>query len=161
MPGEELKAGQPYIFKSNTGKIELYYGETVADGPVAVRGMHGVLTDGGSIAITEENKRDILYISQNDLYNCTNLTSLSLVKNRAYIVMSEVPTYAEYQASQSNSQPNNARRRVTLSMNGTNSATDIDNIFGNDTKAEKVLINGQLFILRGGKMFDATGRLVK
>ena len=161
MPGEELKAGEPYIFKSNTGKIELYYGETVADGPVAVRGMHGVLTDGGSIAITEENKRDILYISQNDLYNCTNLTSLSLVKNRAYIVMSEVPTYAEYQASQSNSQPNNARRRVTLSMNGTNSATDIDNIFGNDTKAEKVLINGQLFILRGGKMFDATGRLVK
>ena len=161
MPGEELKAGQPYIFKSNTGKIELYYGETVADGPVAVRGMHGVLTDGGSIAITEENKRNILYISQNDLYNCTNLTSLSLVKNRAYIVMSEVPTYAEYQASQSNSQSNNARRRVTLSMNGTNSATDIDNIFGNDTKAEKVLINGQLFILRGGKMFDATGRLVK
>ena len=161
MPGEELKAGQPYIFKSNTGKIELYYGETVADGPVAVRGMHGVLTDGESIAITEENKRDILYISQNDLYNCTNLTSLSLVKNRAYIVMSEVPTYAEYQASQSNSQPNNARRRVTLSMNGTNSATDIDNIFGNDTKAEKVLINGQLFILRGSKMFDATGRLVK
>ncbi len=161
MPGEELKAGEPYIFKSNTGKIELYYGETVADGPVAVRGMHGVLTDGGSIAITEENKRNILYISQNDLYNCTNLTSLSLVKNRAYIVMSEVPTYAEYQASQSNSQSNNARRRVTLSMNGTNSATDIDNIFGNDTKAEKVLINGQLFILRGGKMFDATGRLVK
>ncbi|MBR1717044.1 MAG: InlB B-repeat-containing protein [Paludibacteraceae bacterium] len=158
MPGEELKAGEPYIFRSNTGKIELFFGETEETTPQTVRGMHGVLTDGGSIAITEENKRDILYISQNDLYNCTNLTSLSLVKNRAYIVMSEVPTYAEYHPT---SQPNNARRRVTLSMNGTNSATDIDNIFGNDTKAEKVLINGQLFILRGGKMFDATGHLVK
>ena len=162
MPGEELKAGEPYIFKSNTGKIELYYGETVADGPVAVRGMIGNY-ESSTLDIDEENKLDILYIANNKLYNCSNLVGGKLILNdhRAYIKMSDVPTYAEYQASQSNSQPNNARRRVTLSMNGTNSATDIDNIFGNDTKAEKVLINGQLFILRGGKMFDATGRLVK
>ena len=162
MPGEELKAGEPYIFKSNTGKIELYYGETEETTPQTVRGMIGNY-ESSTLDIDEENKLDILYIANNKLYNCSNLVGGKLILNdhRAYIKMSDVPTYAEYQASQSNSQPNNARRRVTLSMNGTNSATDIDNIFGNDTKAEKVLINGQLFILRGGKMFDATGRLVK
>jgi hypothetical protein len=31
----------------------------------------------------------------------------------------------------------------------------------NDELIKKVLINGQLFILRGEKMYDATGRLVK
>ena len=162
MPGEELKAGEPYIFKSNTGKIELYYGETEETTPQTVRGMIGNY-EYSTLDIDEENKLDILYIANNKLYNCSNLVGGKLILNdhRAYIKMSDVPTYADYQASQSNSQSNNARRRVTLSMNGTNSATDIDNIFGNDTKAEKVLINGQLFILRGGKMFDATGRLVK
>ena len=158
LPGEELKAGEPYIFKSNTGKIELFYGETEETTPQIVRGMHGVLTDGESIEITEENKRDIIYISQNDLYNCTNLTSLSLVKNRAYIVMSEVPTYADYHATQTNGA---ARRRVTLGMNSANVATGVEDVQGDHVQATKVLIDGQLYILRGKKMYDAKGQLVK
>ena len=158
LPGEELKAGEPYIFQSTTGRIDLFYGATVADDPVAVRGMHGVLADGSSLTITEENKMDVYYIQDNKLRDCSNLSSLTLVKNRAYIVMSEVPTFAEYQAAQtSNPAP---RRRVTLGRDAEQVATGCENLNVSD-KPVKMIIDGQLFILRGEKMFDATGRLVK
>ena len=163
LPNEELKAGEPYIFKSNTGKIELFYGATVADAPVAVRGMHGWFSNTDEFTmldITEENKSDILYIAQNKLWNCEDLVDgdLKVVNNRAYIVMSEVPTYADYVASQNS---NNApRRRVTLSKDEAQVATGFGELETSETPV-KVLINGQIFIIRGEKMFDATGRLVK
>ncbi len=163
LPNEELKAGEPYIFKSNTGKIELFYGTTVADAPVAVRGMHGWFSNTEEftmLEITEENKSDILYIAQNKLWNCEDLVDgdLKVVNNRAYIVMSEVPTYADYVASQNS---NNApRRRVTLSKDEAQVATGMGEIEASEAPM-KVLINGQIFIIRGEKMFDATGRLVK
>ena len=163
LPNEELKAGEPYIFKSNTGKIELFYGTTVADAPVAVRGMHGWFSNTDEFTmldITAENKSDILYIAQNKLWNCEDLVDgdLKVVNNRAYIVMSEVPTYADYVASQNS---NNApRRRVTLSKDEAQVATGFGELETSETPV-KVLINGQIFIIRGEKMFDATGRLVK
>ena len=163
LPNEELKAGEPYIFKSNTGKIELFYGTTVADAPVAVRGMHGWFSNTDEFTmldIREENKSDILYIAQNKLWNCEDLVTsdLKVVNNRAYIVMSEVPTYADYVASQNS---NNApRRRVTLSKDEAQVATGFGELETSEAPM-KVMINGQIFIIRGEKMFDATGRLVK
>ena len=160
LPNEELKAGEPYIFKSTTGKIELFYGATVADAPVAVRGMIGSFAN-TTLDITEENKSDILYIAQNKLWNCEDLVAsdLEVVANRAYIVMSDVPTYAEYQAAQtSNPAP---RRRVTLGRNAEQVATGIEDVQGDKVQCTKMLINGQLFILRGEKMYDAKGQLVK
>lgn len=159
LPNEELKAGEPYIFKSTTGKIELFYGETEADAPVAVRGMIGSFVD-TQVDIDEENKSNILYIASNKLWNCEDLVGdhLEVVENRAYIVMSDVPTYAEYQAAQtSNPAP---RRRVTLGKDAEQVVTGVENLNASEQPV-KLLINGQIFILRGEKMFDATGRLVK
>jgi len=169
LPNEELKAGEPYIFKSTTGKIELFYGATAVTEPEAVRGMHGWFdvaapideTKYDMLDITEENKSDILYIAQNKLWNCEDLVTgdLKVVNNRAYIVMSEVPTYADYQAAQtSNPAP---RRRVTLGRNAEQVATGIEDVQGDKVQCTKMLINGQLFILRGEKMYDAKGQLVK
>ena len=73
--------------------------------------------------------------------------------------MSDVPTYAEYQAAQtSNPAP---RRRVTLGRNAEQVATGIEDVQGDKVQCTKMLINGQLFILRGEKMYDAKGQLVK
>ena len=161
LPGEELKAGQPYIFRSNTGKIELFFGETEATQPVAVRGMIGNYA-ASHLDITDDNKYDILYIAQNKLWNCEDLVESGLILNdhRAYINMSDVPTYAEYEASKQNSNAP-SRRRVTLGRNAEQVATGVENVQGDKVQCTKVLINGQLFILRGEKMYDATGRLVK
>lgn len=169
LPNEELKAGEPYIFKSTTGKIELFYGATAVTEPEDVRGMHGWFdaaapidpTKSTMLDITEENKSDILYIAQNKLWNCEDLVTsdLEVVNNRAYIVMSQVPTYADYQAAQtSNPAP---RRRVTLGRNAEQVATGIEDVQGDKVQCTKMLINGQLFILRGEKMYDAKGQLVK
>jgi len=85
---------------------------------------------------------------------------LTIPANRAYIVMSAVPTFTEYQEAQQ-SQPGNApRRRVTLGMNAEQVATGMENLNASE-KPMKLMINGQIFILRGEKMYDATGRLVK
>lgn len=160
LPNEELKAGEPYIFKSTTGRIDLFFGETFAAAPVAVRGMIGNY-EAGQLAIDEDNQHNILYIAQNKLWSCENLVGQNLILNdhRAYIDMAEVPTYAKYQEAQQNS--NSApRRRVTLGKDAEQIATGFENINAAD-KPMKLMINGQIFILRGEKMYDATGRLVK
>ena len=152
-PDEELKAGEPYIFQSTTGRIDLFYGETEKTEPVVVNGMHGLLAN-GHLDITDDNKLDILYISDNKLHNCSNLVGagLDLVINRAYIVMSEVDA-SETLAP--------GRTRMTIGGSGAPQiATGVDNLNESETPV-KVLINGQIFILRGEKMYDATGRLVK
>ena len=160
LPNEELKAGEPYLFKSNTGRIDLFYGEETAANPIPVRGMIGNYAS-SQLEITEENKNTIYYFAQNKLWLCDNLVGSYLILNehRAYIDLTQVPTYAEYEASkqQQNSAP---RRRVSLEMNGEKIATGCENLNVSD-KPVKMIINGQLFILRGEKMYDAKGQLVK
>ena len=112
------------------------------------------------VDITSENMSDILYIANNRLWNCEDMVGyyLDVVANRAYIVMSDVPTYADYQAAQtSNPAP---RRRVTLGKDAEQTATGLENLVGGE-QAQKLMINGQMYILRGEKLYDATGRLVK
>ena len=60
--------------------------------------------------------------------------------------------------------PAPGRRRVAMGVQneqGSQVATDIENVQNDENNIQKVLINGELFILRGEKMYDATGRLVK
>jgi hypothetical protein len=51
-------------------------------------------------------------------------------------------------------------RRITLGVNGAQVATGVDQVQG-DKVPTKMIVNGQLFILRGEKMYDAQGKLVK
>ena len=69
--------------------------------------------------------------------------------------MGGVPPY-----SNEPQQGNAPRRRVTMAVHGEQVATGIDALNASDAPV-KVLINGQLYILRGEKMFDAKGQLVK
>ena len=47
-----------------------------------------------------------------------------------------------------------------MSVQGEQTATGMDELNADEAPV-KVLINGELFIIRGEKMYDATGRLVK
>ena len=154
-PSEELKAGEPYIFQSTTGKIDLFYAEGAAvTEPVVVNGMHGVLV-AGHLDITEDNMMDVYYISENKLRDCSNLLvdGLNLVANRAYIVMSEVDAVT--------SAPAPGRRRISIGgANVPAVTTGVDALNAAEAPV-KMIINGQLFILRGEKMYDVQGQLVK
>ena len=56
--------------------------------------------------------------------------------------------------------PAPGRRRVSMGVQGSQVATGFEAIEASE-KPMKLMINGQIFILRGEKLFDATGRLVK
>lgn len=153
----ELVAGEPYIFQSNTGSIALYYGETVQATPVEVNHMIGSYVD-TEVEITEENKTSVMYIASNKLWDCSDYQTftnqkLQVVANRAYIY--------DYNAiGTASPNPAPGRRRITVGKDGQNAATDVDLLNAAEAPV-KMIINGQLFILRGEKMYDATGRMVK
>ena len=145
----ELEAGAPYVFQAHGDKMILFYGETSVANPVDKgNGMYGTFTDQ---TLTELD--DVYYFAQRALWSCSDLTSLSLPANRAYVKLSEV-------GNLSDPNPAPGRRRVTMNINGEKVATGMDNLNASEQPI-KVMIDGQLFIICGKKMFDATGRLVK
>lgn len=144
----EMEAGVPYVFIAHGNEMALYYGETKVDNPVNGNGMYGTF-----IAQTLTDLDGIYYFAKSALWSCVDLTSLNLPANRAYVKLSEIDYLSD---------PNPApgRKRILLGVNGQNAATDVDLLNAAEAPV-KMLINGQLFILRGEKMYDATGRMVK
>ena len=146
----ELEAGVPYVFQAHGDKMIMFYGDDHEDAPVYKgNGMYGTFVDQ---TLTELD--DVYYFAQRALWSCDDLTSLNLPANRAYVKLSEINYLTD---------PNPApgRRRITMEVNGEKVATDINNVQSDDVQCTKVMIDGQLYILRGEKMYDATGRLVK
>lgn len=146
----EMEAGVPYVFIAHGNEMALYYGETKVDNPVDKHnGMYGTFT-----AQTLTDLDGIYYFAKSALWSCVDLTSLNLPANRAYVKLSEIDYLSD---------PNPApgRKRILLGVNGQNATTDLGNVQGDEVQSTKVLINGQLFILRGEKLYDATGRMVK
>lgn len=144
-----LNAGEPYVFQATATTISLVYGSTHVDDPVAVKGMIGSFL-GEDVAITESNKANILYIANNALYDCSDLVgdNLEVVANCCYINRAGVtPAHA----------PAHGVRRISLSKDV---ATGFDQLETSETPM-KLIMDGQLYILRGEKLYDATGRLVK
>lgn len=145
----ELEAGAPYVFQAHGDKLILFFGETsVADPVDKGNGMYGTFS-----AITLTELDDVYYFAQRALWSCVDLTSLSVPANRAYVKLSEIDYLTD---------PNPApgRRRILLSVNGETQAQGFENLESGDAPV-KVMIDGTLYIIRGEKVFDATGRLVK
>lgn len=145
----EMAAGVPYVFIAHGNEMALYYGETTEANPVNGNGMYGTF-----VAKTLTELDGIYYFAQKALWSCVDLTSLNLPANRAYVKLSEI----DYLGSSS---PAPGRKRLLIGVNGAPAvATGLENGELNEAP-RKVLINGELFILRGEKMYDAKGQLVK
>ena len=149
-----MQAGMPYIFLAEQSTIGVYYTgttEVTAGNELDYHGLHGTLTDINS----GMNATGIYMLYNNQVLHSTNAAS-TLPANRAYLQISEIPGFndPDYVA------PAPTRRRIATGFNGENVATGLENLNASD-KPMKLMINGQIFILRGEKMFDTTGRLVK
>ena len=146
----ELEAGKPYVFQAHGDVINIFYGDTHVDDPVDPQnGMYG------TFVYTElTNLDDVYYFAQRALWSCDDLTVLKIPANRAYVKLSEIDYLTD---------PNPAPGRIRMMMNVNGAPTVItgcENLDASETPV-KVMIDGQMFILRGEKMYDATGRLVK
>lgn len=149
-----MEAGTPYIFLPNEGVDALKVFYTDAAGAVAgnANGLFGSYTQ----EIVTPN--DGNYILLNNQYCFVNSTAY-VGANRAYIKLYG-DGHALTASSTSAPQPAPGRRRVSLDVQGEHVATGMEGLNVGDQPI-KLMINGQMYILRGDKMYDATGRLVK
>ena len=149
----ELEAGMPYIFLAHESTIGVFYTGTATNTAQDKNGLHGTLEDITS-GMNGENKY-MLY--NNQVLHSTSPESM-LPANRAYIQLDEVPGYGNPGYRAAPAKP--GRRRISTNFNAPQIATGLEDAAANETPV-KVLINGEMFIIRGEKMYDATGRLVK
>ena len=154
----EMEAGIPYIFQPAAGveKINVYYSDNTAE-DVGAGNRNGLI---GFYDLNNENATLPLadnaslgnYILYQNAYWLVSGRAAYIANYRAYIRLNQItpsePTLAP------------GRRRISMSVNDTQTTTGFENAEANEAP-RKVLINGELFILRGEKMYDAKGQLVK
>ena len=156
---EEMNAGEPYMIIPTSEMFGLHYGETVASSPKTINGFIGTFDP-----ITAAS--DALY----GMYGVVNNMIQKLghncysAANRAYIDLEQTPSKEEYDAQphMTNHAP---RKRVSLGHKITTEdepiATGLDAINVESEDVQKVLINGEMFIIRDGHIYSATGMMVK
>ena len=151
--GGIMEAGMPYIFLAEESTVGVFYSGLTEEEANHYNGLHGTLENITSGMDAEG--RYMLY--NNKVLHSTNPAS-SLMANRAYIQIDEIPGYN----NPSYAAPAPKYRRISTGFNGANTTTGMDQITNDQLPmTNKVIIDGRLFILRGEKMYDATGRLVK
>ena len=137
-----LVAGTPYIFLATGTELAVYSDGTTAATPGDHKGLHGTFTDNTEVAIGN-------YILKDNAL-CQAEAICYVNANRAYLVMSEVPTEPVQQMP--------GRRYIGMSVQGENEATGFENITAPEGKTVKAIVNGQLIIIRDGEMYNAQGQ---
>ena len=152
-PDELLVAGQAYIFQANDATAKFYYapGDPV-DAPLTNSALRGNLGATITFQPNSAEAENVYFVKDHALWSAKE-TGVNIGQYRAYLQMDAVSELA-------NPSPAPGRRYIMLGTNGTNVATGIDDV-QDDVRSTKMLIDGRLFILRGEKIYDATGRLVK
>ena len=155
-----LEAGQPYFFIASATEIKgIKSGEPKTEGS-NVNGFYGYIGETSwtlpyQASFDATSDENTFVIWNNSVFRINAETSIK--SERCYInINSSEPSRMPAPA------PVGARR-ITMGVsgvNGQNTATGVDQVQG-DNVPTKMIINGQLYILRGEKMYDAQGKLVK
>ena len=148
----EMVAGRPYIFLTKEGvdKIAVFYTDE-ANAPEG--DYHGLFGSYSKIHLTANNH---IYILKDNRYYFVDSDNVYCGENRAYFKMGVADGI-----SGSYVVPAPGRRRTSIGAGAPAVATGIENTGFESEAPRKVLINGELYIIRGEKMYDAKGQLVK
>ena len=148
-----MEAGKPYLFLPEQGVTELkvFYTDSETKAAQAVNGFHGYIGD-------SEDPEDALqveagvgnYIVQNNTYREVQAGATAyILSHRAYITFSEITSTEPAKAP--------GARRIGL---GKDAAQGFENLQSGETPM-KVMIDGTLYIIRGEKVYNANGQVVK
>ena len=145
----DMEAGVPYIFHSSALEIVCNYGIDYASDASSENGLIGSFEQ-REISDGHDN---YYVLHSNQLWKAGS--GVSVGANRAYIDISDVCEVGEA--------PSQApgRKRVTMAVEGEQTSTNIHNISTTQGTAEKVLINGSLYIMRDGTIYNISGQIVK
>ena len=147
-----LEPGKPYLFEAQANVLKFYATTaTAADAAGTSNGMIGTFVS-IDLDYTDARAAKWYYFSGTKFYAVSKRTTdLNVPANRAYVDLNE---------SHPAGAPKQGVRRLTFNVDGMNAATGMDELNASETPV-KMLIDGQLFILRGEKMYNANGQLVK
>ena len=140
-------AGTPYLIYAESDKLEAMtevVGEPVAG---SNNGLYGTFEYLGEADLAGKGATHIL--KNNELRPLGSNNHLDAY--RAYVILNEI------QGEEPAPAPGRRVRAIPMQQNG---ATGFENIEASE-KPMKLMIDGQIYILRGEKMYDATGRMVK
>jgi hypothetical protein len=146
-----LEAGKPYIFLAEATEIKVaQIGDEYTGNAQLYNSLQGTFTqiDPAVDNVLKDNYMVVNNVIKKCGVNC------GLKANRAYFVATELDKLGAAPAQA------HGVRRVSMGVTGQNTATGVDQVQGDEVPT-KMIINGQLFILRGEKMYDAQGKLVK
>ena len=147
-----LQAGRPYIFYATASELQVVYAGAAVLEEVNDEANNGLI---GSFIQTKITQSDDNYIIYNNALYFVNSDNVYVGAHRAYLDMTGVPAY-----SNEPQQGNAPRRRVTMTVYNEQTTTGIDALNASETPV-KVIIEGKLYIIRGEKMYNANGQLVK
>ncbi|MEE1095898.1 MAG: chitobiase/beta-hexosaminidase C-terminal domain-containing protein [Paludibacteraceae bacterium] len=145
-----LEAGKPYIFLAEATEIKVAQIGTAELTAQRHNSLQGTFTQINPA--TDNELVDNYMVVNNVIKKCG--VNCGLQANRAYFVATELENLGTAPA------PAPSVRRISMGVTGQNTATGVDQVQGDEVPT-KMIINGQLFILRGEKTYDAQGKLVK
>ena len=137
-----LVAGTPYIFLASATEVAVYGDGTTAATPGSKNGLVGTFTNDTEVAIGN-------YILKDNAI-CEVAATCWVNAYRAYIVMEDIVGDAPQQMP--------GRRYIGMSVQGENEVTGFENIQLPNTNSQKLIINGQLIIIRDGEKYNAQGQ---
>lgn len=140
---ESMIAGRPYIFRATGNLLSLGYDGSASEVPA---GNHNGLYGSYTQEIIPMNDGNYV-IYQNELYLVDVLAYVG--EHRAYIHKT------------TNAVPAPGRRQIKLYVAGTEVATGLDQIVNGTSSNGKFIQDGQLFIRRDGRTYNAQGIEIK
>ena len=144
-------AGTPFIIQATATTLEVVYEGDATSTPVENGALRGTLT---GMTYEQLNAAGThIYILKDNAIRPIMVGNF-LSENRAYIDYDELIVVSEAPISAP------GKRVRAIPMQG-QTATGMDNVQGDDVQCTKVLIDGQMYILRANRMYDVTGKLVK
>lgn len=152
-----LTPGKPYMFRATVTYPEtIKFYKTLADAASEAGTSNGMIGTFSSIDLdyTDAKAAKWYYFSGTKFWAVSKRTSdLNVPANRCYVDLN-TPHPA--------SAPRQDVRRITFDVQGENAATGIDQITNEQSQmTNKVIIDGHLYIIRGEKLYNANGQLVK
>lgn len=153
--GASLVAGKPYLFVADGESITgVKVGDEATEGVNDYNGFHGILNPAQTtLSVTADDAANYKYyiITNNEIRLC-GAGTFTIPVERAYIDMSAL---SAEQVAQSP-----GRRRVCLTNRAAETVTGVEELNASEAPV-KVMIDGLLFIIRGEKMYNANGQVVK
>ena len=156
-----LVGGQPYIFEKTADELRATMSGPQTPSPATVNGLVGTYVEISSLTpYDDSNKNYILAKNGDDVEFQKVGDNVTVGEYRAYMNLDGVPAYSPSQAIP-------GRRYVMMGVSGTQETEDtedisaVEEVESGKVLSGKILVNGQLYLMYEGKMYDVRGARVK